>query len=336
MIGRVAMWASILGAISIVLLIATVVQYTTYAALDARFFLFIAYATVAIVVAASAARGLPLWWTVALVGALLLEAALLLWPGDQRPWNYLFGPLVLSGAAAVAVALIVYRDRGSRTVDLSGDLSASASLLRPAGFWASGLALGAFAIVLLVSYNPAAFGFAVSSATLLIASGAAVLGSGRRLLALLCAGLLTPIPLITLLMVLRATGWASPDQRYEIPTNYRGWVIVQEEAPDCPELATDQGTLVYPIDASGCGCTSSKLPQGWSQVTYVAVAADSRTTLLSTARGGGGMIWGGFSGTASNRPYPFSGFFVGTEDDLNGPLATYQNAQEARCLATRP
>jgi hypothetical protein len=332
MIGRLATWATIIAAISIVLLIATVVQY---ADLDPRFFLFIAYVTVAVIVAASAARGRPVWWSVALVGALLVTAGLLLWPRDQVSWNYLFGPLLLSGAAASAVALIAYRARARGVLDPSGDLRASASLLRPVGLWASGLALGAFALVLLFSFNPVGLGFAVSSAALVIATGAALLRSRRRVLALLCTGLVTPIPLIALLLVLRATGAVASDQRYEIPASYRGWVIVQEETPECPELTTDQGALVYSIDSSGCGCTSSKPLQGWSRVTYFAVAADGRTALPTTGWGGGGLIWAGFSGYASNRAHPYSGFFVGTEDELNRSWSN-QNAQEARCLVTRP
>jgi hypothetical protein len=331
MISRVASWAAIIAALSIVLLIGTVVQW---AELDARLFLFIAYAAVAIIVAVTAARGLPAWWTVALVGALLVAAGLLLWPRDPGSWNYLFEPLLLSGVAAAAVALIVYRVRARSVPDESGDLPSTASLLRPAGLWASALALGAFGLLLLFSFNPVGLGFVVSGVALVIATGVTLLRGRRRLLALLCAGLVTPIPLITLQLVLVATGAVAPDQRYEIPASYGGWVIVQEETPECPALVTDQGTFVYAIDAHGCGCTSSKPPQGWSRVTYLAVAADRRTALPTTGWGGGGLIWAGFSGYASNRPHPFSGFFVGTEEELNRSWSD-QHAQEARCLVAR-
>ena len=328
MISRVASFAAIIAGLSTVMLIGTVIQYTD---LEAGFFLFIAYAAVAIIVAAIGARGLPLWWTVALVGGLLVAAGLLLWPRDPGSWNYLFEPLLLSGVAAAAIALIVYRVRAEPLPDATGALGATGSLLRPAALWASAVALGGFALVLLISFNPVALGFGLSSAALLAAVGGALVRSQRRLLAVLCAGLITPIPVITLQLVLLATGWTAPDQRYEIPAGYRGWVVIQEETPECPALATDNGTLVYSIDAQGCGCTSSKPPQGWSVVTYVEVAADRRSTLPTTGWGGGGLIWAGFSGHSSNRPHPYSGFFVGTEEELNGSWGA-QRAQEAHCL----
>jgi len=331
MISRVASFAAIIAGLSTVMLIGTVTQYSD---LEASFFLFIAYAAVAIIVAAIGARGLPLWWTGALVGGLLVAAGLLLWPREPGSWNYLFEPLLLSGAAAAAIALIVYRVRAQPLPDASGASGATASLLRPASLWASALALGGFALVLLISFNPVALGFGLSSAALLAAAGGALVRSQRRLLAVVCAGLVTPIPLITLQFVLLATGWTAPDQRYEIPAGYRGWVVVQEETPECPALTTDKGTLVYSIDAQGCGCTSSTPPQGWSVVTYVEVAADRKSALPTTGRGGGGLIWGGFSGHSSNRPHPYSGFFVGTEEELTGSSGA-QLAQQARCLLTR-
>src|SRR2546430_10806082 len=283
MISRVASLAAIIAGLSAVMLIGTVIQYSD---VEAGFFLFIAYAAVALIVAATGARGLPLWWTVALVGALLVAAGLLLWPREPGSWNYLFEPLLLSGATAAAIALIVYRVRAEPLPDASDALGATASLLRPAALWASALALGGFALVLLISFNPVALGFGLSSAALFAAAAGALLRSQRRLLAVFCAGLITPIPVITLQLVLLATGWTAPDQRYEIPAGYRGWVIVQEETPECPALTTERGTLVYSIDAQGCGCTSGAPPQGWSAVTYLEVAADRRSALRTTGWGG--------------------------------------------------
>jgi len=328
MISRVASLATITAGLSTVMLIGTVIQYSD---LEGGFYLFVAYAAAGIIVAAIGARGLPLWWTVALVGGLLVAAGLLLWPREPGSWNYLFEPLLVSGAAGAAIALIVYRVRARPLPDAGGALGAIASLLRPAALWASALALGGFALVLLISFNPVALGFGLSSAALMAAAAGALMRSQGRLLAVLCACLITPIPVITLQLVLLATGWTAPDQRYEIPAGYRGWVIVQEETPECPALATDKGTLVYSIDAEGCGCTSSKPPQGWSVVMYQEVAAERSSALRTTGWGGGGLIWAGFSGHSSNRPHPYSGFFVGREEDLNGSWGA-QRAQEARCL----
>src|SRR3990170_3586953 len=327
---RLAGWAVIIAGLSMVVLIGMVVQY---AKIDWRLLLLFAYATVAIITAAAGgAGGLPRWWTIALVAALFAGASLLLWPREPFSWNYLFEPLLLAGAAATAIALIVSRVRAQDCPDGGARLTVASSLLRPAGLWAAAVALGAFGLIVLFSFNPAGLGFLISSAALVIAAGAALRRSPRRMLALLCAGLFTPIPLIALQLVLVATDTVAPDRRYEIPATYRGWVIIQEETPECPPLRLDDGKLVFSIDERGCGCISDAQPTGWSRWSYVAVAPDGgRSVLPNTNWGGGGLVWAGFSGSASDLAHPFSGFFVGTEHELNRSWSD-QRSQEARCL----
>lgn len=326
---RLAGWAAIIAGLSMVVFIGTVIQY---AEPEWRFLLLFAFGTCAVLAAASAAGGLPRWWTIALVSALLGGAGLLLWPREVDSWNYLFEPLLLAGAAAAAIALIVSRVRAQGGPDGDSTLRVMSSLLRPARMWAAAVALAAFGVLVLFSFNPAGFGFLVSSGALVIATGTALLHSRRRLLAFLCAVLVTPIPLIAMQVVLVATDTVGPDRRYEIPAAYHGWVIIQEETPDCPALRIDHGTIVFSVDQQGCGCTSDAQPRGFSRWSYVAVATDgSRSMLPNTSWGGGGLIWGGFSGAATDRAHPFSGFFVGTEDELNSSWSA-QRSQEGRCL----
>ncbi len=327
---RLAGWAAIIAGLSMVLFIGTVIQY---AEPEWRLLLLFAYGAVAVLAAAaSAAGGLPRWWTVALVVPLLGGAGLLLWPREAHSWNYLFEPFLLAGAAAAAIALIVRRARARGRPDGDSTLGVTASLLRPAGMWAAAVAIGAFSVLLLFSFNPAAFGFLISAGALVISTGNALLHSRRRLLAFLCAALVTPIPLITMQILLVATGTVGPDRRYDIPASYRGWVIIQEETAECPALGVDNGTLVFSIDQYGCGCTSNAGPEGWSHWTYIAVAADgSRSVLPDTGWGGGGLIWAGFSGSGTIHAHRYSGFFVGTEDELQRSWSD-QRSEESRCL----
>jgi hypothetical protein len=323
-------WAVIIAGLSMVVLIGMVVQYAT---LDWRHLLLFAYATVAIITAAAGgAGGLPRGWTIALVAALFAGASLLLWPREPLSWNYLFEPLLLAGAAATAIALIASRVRAQDGRGGGTPSTGASTLLRPAGLWAAAVALAAFGLIVLMSFNPAGVGFLISSVALVVAAGAALRRGPRRMLALVCAGLVTPIPLIALQLVLVATDTVAPDRRYEIPATYRGWVIIQEETPECPPLGRDDGKLVFSIDVRGCGCISDAQPTGWSQWSYVAVAPDGgRSVLPNTNWGGGGLIWAGFSGSATDRAHPYSGFFVGTEDELNRSWSD-QRSQEALCL----
>lgn len=327
---RIAGWAVIIAGLSMVVLIGMVVQYAT---LDWRLLLLLAYATVAIITAAAGGSGgLPRWWTIALVAALFAGAGLMLWPREPSSWNYLYEPFLLAGAAATAIALIVSRVREHGGPDDDARLTVVSSLLRPAGLWAAAVALAAFGLIVLMSFNPAGLGFLISSVALVIAAGAALRGSPRRMLALVSAGLVTPIPLIALQLVLVATDTVARDRQYEIPATYRGWVIIQEETPECPPLGLVDGRVVFAIDERGCGCISDAQPTGWSRWSYVAVAPDGgRSVLPNTNWGGGGLIWAGFSGSATYRAHPFSGFFVGTEDELNRSWSD-QRSQEARCL----
>ncbi len=330
---RLAGWAAIVAGLSMILFVGTVIQY---AEPEWRLLLLFGYGSIAVLAAAAgAAGGLPRWWTVALVAGLLGGAGLLLWPREPHSWNYLFEPLLLACAAAGIIALIVsrVRARGGPDSDIAPDVMSS--LLRPARMWAAAVALAAFGVLLLFSFNLAGFGFLIGSAALVIATGNALVHSRRRLIALLCTALVTPLPLLAMQLVLVATNTVGPDRRYEIPAAYRGWVIIQEETPECPPLGDDNGTLVFSIDQRGCGCTSGAGPEGWSHWSYIAIGTDGRRSdLPNTSWGGGGLIWAGFNGSATDRAHPYSGFFVGTESELQSSWSD-QRAEEALCLTAR-
>ena len=47
---------------------------------------------------------------------------------------------------------------------------------------------------------------------------------------------------------------------YRLSANYQGWVAIEYEDPDCPQLKSEGLYLVVPVGPSGDGCTSSRSP----------------------------------------------------------------------------
>jgi len=327
---RFAASAAVVAALCVIVLVGMIVQYTSP---NWGLILLLAYAFAAIIAAAVGAGGaVPPWWAPGVLAVALVAAGLWLWPRETGSWNFVFAPLLTAAAAAAAITLVLARTWVRKELDLGTDpVIVAPGVLRPALLWASAVALGAIGLLVLFSLNPIGLGFLISAAALAIAAVAALLFSPRRPLALLIAVLATPIPLIAMHLLLVATGTVGPDRRYEIPADYRGWVIIQEESPRCPRLGVDGGTLVFTVNENGCGCTSDTTPGGWSNWSYVAVARDgTRTELPLTGWGGGGLIWAGFNGYAADRT-SHSGFFVGTEDELQRSWLD-QRPHESRCL----
>lgn len=316
--------AVLLSALSTVVFIGMVVQYQRP---DQGMVLLLAYLTLAILAAVAGAGGtLPRWSAVAAVAATLGTLGLLLWPRQPQSWNDLFQHVLLVGTAAVAIAVIIRESaRRSRNPRLSP------LVFTPALLWSAAVAIALVGLAVLASFNPVGFGYVASSVALVVVSAEAF-GAPRRPFALVLAGLATPVPLVAFLGVLIATGAVGHDRRYEIPAGYRGWVIVEHEATECPPPPTEGGALVFSIDQGGCECTSSSQPRGWSRWTYLAIEPDGRQSELPrTHWGGGGLIWAGFSASTSSRVHPWSGFFVGTQDELERSSAD-QPLQESRCL----
>ena len=107
---------------------------------------------------------------------------------------------------------------------------------------------------------------------------------------------------------------------YRLPANYQGWVVIEYEVSDCPQLKTEGLYIVIPVGPSGDGCTSSGSPlQVWRYTRYQSVGADgSYAEIHETGWGQGGRIWAGsFADKQSSIPYPQEQFFVGTESDLH-------------------
>src|SRR5712671_848030 len=106
---------------------------------------------------------------------------------------------------------------------------------------------------------------------------------------------------------------------YELPPGFRGWVHVDVDVPGCPSLDVRGGVTYFEIGPGGRACTSGVPNRARRQVQYF-YRDENRTPLEETARGYGGLIWGGHGPILLEREgkrYLCSfGFFVGTEQEF--------------------
>ena len=71
---------------------------------------------------------------------------------------------------------------------------------------------------------------------------------------------------------------------YEIPGDYRGWVVVRFERADCPALPARAIFRVVSVSRSGNACTSSRLRVTYTRFEYV--YPDGRRKFLPGTGGG--------------------------------------------------
>jgi hypothetical protein len=110
------------------------------------------------------------------------------------------------------------------------------------------------------------------------------------------------------------TGKLSRPILWQFPPGYRGWVVVEYSNPGCAPLAKQGIYLVTSISASGRGCTSVPIPEGWRYVRYEYVNADGeRTKLRADGWNTGSLIWPISVSREKREGY----LFVGTQDELN-------------------
>ena len=123
---------------------------------------------------------------------------------------------------------------------------------------------------------------------------------------------------LVLILVLVACTKARTSCVYEIPEGFTGWVLIEFSKTNCTPLAKKEGKLVFQIGSDGRFCTSTALESGWAKDAYYYIGK-SRTKIQSTGWGGGGMIWGGSTGSVQqpgNMEKTYANFFVGTEEQF--------------------
>jgi len=120
-------------------------------------------------------------------------------------------------------------------------------------------------------------------------------------------------------------GWCGQKQeqrpavKYLIPDGYVGWVKINFQVPNAPELPVENGQYLVRIPETGVFKTASQIEYGWAKDQYCYYAAQCKHDLKVTGWGGGGMIWGNFNGQDFNGNHQvvqrYVQFFVGTEDE---------------------
>ena len=106
-----------------------------------------------------------------------------------------------------------------------------------------------------------------------------------------------------------------PKLRYEIPAGYRGWVSIDLSNPRCPPSLHQGRFRVYIVDATGHGCTSDPVAEGWRSIEYDSLGGNGgRRRLPETSWGKGGLIWGPALQRQGSTKRTI--FFVGTEQQF--------------------
>lgn len=128
--------------------------------------------------------------------------------------------------------------------------------------------------------------------------------------------------------------------RYLIPEGFVGWVRIDYEVGDSPELPIEDGFRLYRIPPTGLLETSSASESGWASDEYYYVdASGEREKLPVTSRRGGGMIWGASlllgttredrndASTATSEGVAHEQFFVGPEELAQQQPARNENGE---------
>lgn len=81
-------------------------------------------------------------------------------------------------------------------------------------------------------------------------------------------------------------------QRWHIPNDYTGWIILEYNVAGAPALPIRDGYLVIQPGPSGRLQTSTEYSSGWAKDEFYYVNPESTVQLEKTAPGGGGLGWG--------------------------------------------
>lgn len=107
-----------------------------------------------------------------------------------------------------------------------------------------------------------------------------------------------------------------------IPTDYRGWVILQYEDPMCPPYLRSKQYRVITVSDSGRGCTSGQQPLWIVNFVYGHIDESSAFKESFKSRGWDHhihrmMIWEGTPPNFEKQTiYPITTFFVGTREEF--------------------
>ena len=104
--------------------------------------------------------------------------------------------------------------------------------------------------------------------------------------------------------------------RYLIPDGYVGWVRIDYKVKEAIALPIEDGFYLIKFPSDGHLLTSTPSEYGWAADEYYYFSDADRKPLNATGWGGGGMIWGGFSGSVQGADETYEAVFVGTEEQF--------------------
>ena len=112
---------------------------------------------------------------------------------------------------------------------------------------------------------------------------------------------------------------------WELPSGYRGWVLMERANPKCPPAALTFASVTFKVDFSGHGCTSTPFfkPPKYLRI-FELDSSGHRHKLGMGSPGHGGQIWE-FSNAAEGNESVFfyaTEFFVGTEPEFQSSRQT--------------
>jgi len=117
--------------------------------------------------------------------------------------------------------------------------------------------------------------------------------------------------------------------RYLIPEGYVGWLRIEFNVEGAPPIPIEDGHYLFKFPPSGLIKTSSDIEYGWAMDEYYYSSGDDRRRLKGSDWGGGGMIWGGVTGSKQvpqRERTRYAEFFVGTEEQFKNCGLEYKDS----------
>jgi hypothetical protein len=139
-----------------------------------------------------------------------------------------------------------------------------------------------------------------------------------RLIALVATGTVLLLLALSLELVVGCGSYRVKED-FEIPSGYRGWVVIERANPKCRPAVLTFTSVVLKVDPSGHGCASTPLPKGPQHMRFGDLDSQGHKRELRLGYpGNGGQIWdyssGGMSSSDESLPVrEVNEFFVGTE-----------------------
>jgi hypothetical protein len=123
--------------------------------------------------------------------------------------------------------------------------------------------------------------------------------------------------------------------RFIFPADFRGFVFLGQNQPECAPLPVEDGFLVVRVDETGKACTSTSLPIGMTWDDQFFLGGEPQRFSSRPAEQEGAMVrgfWSGFYRTATGE-HSYVCLFVGDDHEfsrIEGEICVPPEALEER------